>query len=319
MKISQRLREWFEQEQRDLPWRKTRDPYAIWLSEIMLQQTRVTAVIPYYERFLTKYPNYAALAAAPEAELLAAWAGLGYYSRARNLQKAAQKMVADGGFPTSFAAIRRLPGVGEYTAGAVASIAFGLPEVGVDGNVVRVLSRVTGGMAGLREVAVREMDRRDPGTYQQALMELGATVCVPKKPRCLLCPISGDCRAHELGIVEMLPVRAAKAATIEEAKTILWIEREGRVLLWQRGADSKRLAGFWELPEEGMLHGAEAGGKVGEFRHAIVNHRYRYTLRLGRMDGEVSQGFRWVEHGEVATLAVSTVFRKSLKILGRKL
>ena len=153
MKMAQKLREWFERESRDLPWRRTRDPYRIWLSEIMLQQTRVTAVIPYYERFLLKYPNYAALAAAPEAELLAAWAGLGYYSRARNLQKAAQKMVADGGFPTSFAAIRELPGVGEYTAGAVASIAFGLPEVGLDGNVVRVLSRVTGGMGDLRGVA----------------------------------------------------------------------------------------------------------------------------------------------------------------------
>ena len=318
MKIAQKLREWFERENRDLPWRRTRDPYRIWLSEIMLQQTRVTAVIPYYERFLLKYPNYAALAAAPEAELLAAWAGLGYYSRARNLQKAAQKMVEDGGFPTSFAAIRELPGVGEYTAGAVASIAFGLPEVGLDGNVVRVLSRVTGGMGDLRGVAVREMDRAAPGTYQQALMELGATLCVPKNPRCLLCPISEHCRAYELGIVDRLPVKAAKAATIEEAKMILWIEREGRVLLWQRGADSKRLAGFWELPEPEMVPGVAIGAEVGSFRHAIVNHRYEFRLVLATVGGGWG-GCEWIEVKAFETLAVSTVFRKSLKILGRKL
>ena len=318
MKIAQRLHEWFERESRDLPWRRTRDPYAIWLSEIMLQQTRVTAVIPYYERFLLKYPNYEALAAAPEAELLAAWAGLGYYSRARNLQKAAQKMVADGGFPTSYAAIRELPGVGEYTAGAVASIAFGLPEVGIDGNVVRVLSRVTGGMVGLREVAVREMDRRDPGTYQQALMELGATVCAARNPRCLLCPLAKECKARELGIVETLPVRKAKAATIEEEKTLLWIERGDAVLAWQRGTESKRLAGFWELPEPEMVPGVAIGAEVGSFRHAIVNHRYEFTLVLATVGGDLG-GCEWIEVKAFETLAVSTVLRKSLKILGRKL
>ncbi len=318
MKIAQKLKQWFERERRDLPWRRTRDPYAIWLSEIMLQQTRVTAVIPYYKRFLAAYPNYEALAAAPEAELLAAWAGLGYYSRARNLQKAAMAMAAAGGFPESYEGIRALPGVGEYTAGAVASIAFGLPEVGIDGNVVRVLSRVTGGMAGLKEVALREMDRRDPGTYQQALMELGATVCAPKKPRCLLCPIAKNCKARELGIVETLPLRKAAVATIEEEKTLLWIEREGSVLVWQRGKGSKRLAGFWELPEEGMVEGAEAGGKVGEFRHSIVNHRYRFILRRGRIGGGVAEGLRWVEVKTLSTLATSTAFRKSLVILGEE-
>ncbi len=318
MKIAQKLKKWFEREQRDLPWRRTRDPYAIWLSEIMLQQTRVTAVIPYYERFLAKYPTFVALAEAPEAELLAAWAGLGYYSRARNLQKAARAMAEAGEFPPTYEGIRALAGVGEYTAGAVASIAFGLPEVGIDGNVIRVLSRVTGGMAGLKEVAEREMDVRDPGTYQQALMELGATVCAPKKPRCLLCPLATDCKALELGIVETLPVRKAAAATIEEEKTLLWIEREGSVLVWQRGKESKRLAGFWELPELGMVEGVELGEWIGAFGHSIVNHRYRYTLRRGRIDGEAPEGFRWVGDKGMETLAASTAFRKSLRIVTQK-
>jgi A/G-specific adenine glycosylase len=191
------LLEWYRRGQRDLPWRRTKDPYAIWISEIMLQQTRVAAVIPYYERFLTAYPNFGALAAAPEAELLGMWAGLGYYSRARNVQKAARQMVELGGFPRDYEAIRGLAGIGDYTAAAVASIAFDLPHAVLDGNVMRVLARVgndgsdigsIGTRKRLQAEAQRLLDGRHAGEFNQALMELGATVCVPKQPVC------GNCR-----------------------------------------------------------------------------------------------------------------------------
>ena len=317
MKIAKKLRAWFQRDQRDLPWRHTRDPYAIWLSEIMLQQTRVAAVIPYYRRFLAKFPDYHTLAAAPEAELLAAWAGLGYYSRARNLQKSAQMMVASGGFPSTHEGILALAGVGVYTAGAVASIAFGLPEVGIDGNVIRVLSRVTGGMADLRAAAVREMDRTDPGSYQQALMELGATICLPRNPKCLLCPVSLDCKAHALGIEETLPVKAAKPAKIDEDKVIFWIVRDGSLLLWQRPAASRRLAGFWELPESGTIVGVKAGQEIASFKHSIVNHRYTFTLRFGSLSGKITGDFVWVPLEKLPTMPASTVLRKSLALTSR--
>src|ERR1035438_4678919 len=188
VKLARLLVDWYRKGHRDLPWRRTTDPYRIWVSEIMLQQTRVQAAIPYYRRFLDRFPTVEALAAAAEQDVLTLWAGLGYYSRARNLRRAAQQVVAAGGFPRDYAAIRALPGIGDYTAAAIASIVFQLPYAAVDGNVLRVVARVENDAADIASPRTRErfraiarewMGRRQPGVFNQALMELGATVCVP--------------------------------------------------------------------------------------------------------------------------------------------
>ena len=196
-KFQQALLAWFDVHARDLPWRETQDPYCIWVSEIMLQQTRVTAVLDYYRRFLALFPTVDALAAAPESQVLAAWSGLGYYRRARHMHKAAQTVVQEhrGVFPGSAEQLRTLSGIGEYTSSAIASIAFGEPVAVVDGNVERVLLRVfpghelTPSAKWFREKASSLLDRRRPGDFNQAMMELGATVCLPQRPLCLHCPV----------------------------------------------------------------------------------------------------------------------------------
>jgi A/G-specific adenine glycosylase len=314
---------WFEANQRDLPWRRTRDPYLIWLSEIMLQQTRVAAVIPYYERFVAKYPDLASLAAAPEDELLGLWAGLGYYSRARNLQKAAREMVRAGAFPRDYAAIRALPGVGDYTAAAVGSIAFGIPEAVLDGNVIRVMARVIceQGEVGnsktksrLRQEAQNQLDRERPGEFNQALMELGATICLPKAPKCLICPINDNCCARSRGLENTLPIKLKKKAAIAESKELLLICDKDRALLWRRRGDSRRLAGFWELPEADSLKGVRRGRLLGRFRHAIVNHKYEVSVYEGKLKGEVTDPYQWFSWLELGNLPLSTMAQKSLKL-----
>ncbi|WP_051669410.1 A/G-specific adenine glycosylase [Bryobacter aggregatus] len=323
MRIAPRLKQWFDLEQRDLPWRRTRDPYRIWLSEIMLQQTRVAAVIPYYERFLEKYPDYTTLAAAPEDELLGMWQGLGYYSRARNLQKAAQQMVKMGRFPSTYAEIRELPGVGDYTAAAVASIAFGLPEIGLDGNIVRVMARWTAEKADVRKPATRaklletareHLDKKNPGTYKQSLMELGATICLPKAPKCLYCPINDDCGARLQGLADTLPIQLGKRPPIDEPKAVFWVVHDKQLLLWQRPANSQRLRGFWELPEAGMINDVEAGRLVGEFTHSIVNHRYRVQLFEAKLQGDPGKICQWIPLDQVDSLTLSTIVRKCIKL-----
>ena len=227
------LLNWFGQQKRDLPWRRTKDPYAIWVSEIMLQQTRVAAAIPYFERFVARFPNYQTLAAASEEDVLRHWAGLGYYYRARNMQKAARLMGELGGFTRSYDAILALPGVGDYTAAAVGSIAFDLPHAAVDGNVVRVVSRLFVSNAGrkqIAEIAAQLLDRKQPGDFNQAMMELGATLCLPKNPQCLLCPVAKLCRARELGMQQEFPAQKAKTKNVEIERDLFWIERDGRVL-----------------------------------------------------------------------------------------
>ncbi|MGH7289297.1 MAG: A/G-specific adenine glycosylase, partial [Myxococcota bacterium] len=208
---------WYRRERRDLPWRRTRDPWAIWVSETMLQQTRVETVIPYYERFLERFPSVQALADAEPDELMKSWAGLGYYSRARNLKAAAHKVVEEHGgrVPDDLEALRELPGVGRYTAGALASIAFDRPAPIVDGNVARVLARLLdldfdvkspAGQRRLWDEAAALADGPSPGDLNQALMELGALVCTPRAPRCPLCPLREDCRGLAAGRAEALPV-----------------------------------------------------------------------------------------------------------------
>ena len=217
---------WFRQFQRDLPWRHTKDPYRIWLSEIMLQQTRVAAAIPYYERFLQRFPDVHSVAAAPQGEVLRLWSGLGYYSRARNVQKAAQEIIAKhkGQFPTRFDDALGLPGIGNYTAAAILSIAYDEKKAVLDGNVARVLARL-GAIRGdlresqlwrkLQETADSLLEPKSPGDWNQAMMELGATLCTPKSPQCLLCPVAQFCEGRKQGIAESLPEKRKKRATVE--------------------------------------------------------------------------------------------------------
>ena len=317
---------WFQRQKRDLPWRRTQDPYAIWVSEIMLQQTRVTAVIPFYERFLTRFPNLAALAEASETDLLAHWAGLGYYYRVRNLQKAALRMSsAGGGFVTSYDEIRALPGVGDYTAAAVASIAFGLPYAVVDGNVFRVLSRVLADgtdiatLAGKRHfsaIALSLLSRDAPGDFNQAMMELGATVCLPKNPQCLVCPVEAICRARESGCQNHFPVKSSSVKSVEEERTLFWIEREGQVLAWQRRADARLMPGFWELPERMQLPEVSAGTDLGSFRHGITFHNYRFMVRELQAPDAMGD-CRWLSVEKLSSLPVSTIFRKAERLVLR--
>lgn len=314
---------WYRSAKRDLPWRGTRDPYAIWVSEIMLQQTRVAAAIPYYERFLDRFPDFAALAIAPESELLAHWAGLGYYYRARNLQKAAQSILEKGNFPSSYADIRSLPGVGNYTAAAVASIGFDLPHAVLDGNVFRVASRVmndstdissAAGKLHFAEVAAGLLNREHPGEHNQAMMELGATVCLPRNPQCLVCPVNGICAARAAATQQNLPVKSKAVRTLEEQRTVFWIERQGRILLWQREAGSRLMPGFWELPETEQIGQPDVIAKLGSFRHSITFHNYRFeVIRAAAPCG--TGPCRWVGVDEIAKLPLSTIARKARRIV----
>jgi len=239
----QQLLAWFRQYQRDLPWRRTKDPYRIWLSEIMLQQTRVAAVVPYYERFLERFPDIHALAAAPQDEVLRLWSGLGYYSRARNLQRAAQEIVAKHGgiFPRAEKDALKLPGIGSYTAAAILSIAYGAKHAVLDGNVARVLARLRAVQGDLRDAkrwqslqksANALLDPQSPGDWNQAMMELGATLCAPQAPQCLLCPVAQFCQARKLGLADLLPARRKKRATekIALAAAVL-LDPRGHTLL----------------------------------------------------------------------------------------
>lgn len=310
---------WYERHKRDLPWRRTRDPYHIWVSEIMLQQTRVAAVVPYYERFLARFPDARSLAAAPEGEVLAAWAGLGYYSRARNLRKAAAAITEAGGFPRTFDEIRALAGVGDYTAAAIASIAFDLPHAVLDGNVIRVVSRLDNDSSVIegrtrRRFAQRArqlLDPSRPAAYNQAIMELGATLCLPREPRCLLCPVSQWCEAFGAGTQAELPVRRLRPAAVKLERAVLIIERNGRLLVWRRGDDSARLKGFYELPEPEHLPMAKRGALVGEFRHSITNHQYRFTVHRATVK-DVPAGFQWIGKTALGRLPLSTTARKAL-------
>jgi A/G-specific adenine glycosylase len=252
---------WFAKRKRDLPWRRNQDPYRIWLSEIMLQQTRVAAVIPYYEKFLETFPDVRALARAKTDRVLASWAGLGYYSRARNLQRAAREIVArhSGEFPREYDAALALPGIGRYTAAAVLSIAYGAPYAVLDGNVARVLARIGAVRGDLRAPSMwRELDasaqdllaRRAPGDWNQAMMELGATVCTPKSPRCAECPLEKWCRARKLGIAEDLPSPRKKRPTVDVtlAAAVL-LDPLGRTLLVrQPDGNGALFSRMWQFP-----------------------------------------------------------------------
>jgi A/G-specific adenine glycosylase len=286
----------------------------------MLQQTRVAAVLPYYDRFLARFPDIPALARASEQELLACWSGLGYYSRARNLQRAARLAESKGGFPRDYADIRGLPGVGDYTAAAIASIAFGLPYAVLDGNVIRVLARLFNESGDVRSAVTRKrlqghadrlLDRARPGEFNQAVMELGATVCLPRDPQCLLCPVADLCEARRHGAERTLPRKSGNPKSVRIQKTLLLIERGGSLLLWQRPPGSGRMEGFWELPEPDQLPGVEQGRETANFRHTIMNCSYCFTVARAAIRSAPS-GFSWVSRDRLPSLPLSTAARKAL-------
>lgn len=247
---------WYGGNRRDLPWRRTRDPYAVWISEIMLQQTQVSTVIPYYERFLRRFPDVAALAGAPLDDVLKCWEGLGYYSRARHMHGAAKEVREKygGKFPAEYGALRALPGLGDYTAAAVASIAFGVPEPVVDGNVWRVFSRIlsiadppAAGKKKVRAFLGTIIPPEDPSTFNQAIMELGALICSPRNPDCGACPARSFCSAHRAGKVGEFPPKAEKKVLPRQEWACLAVQRGGDVLVRRRPLEGL-WGGLWELP-----------------------------------------------------------------------
>jgi A/G-specific adenine glycosylase len=290
------LLEWYDRSARVLPWRATPgapppDPYRVWLSEVMLQQTTVAAVIPYFEKFTARWPTVATLAAAKDADVMAAWAGLGYYARARNLLACARVVAARGGvFPSDEAGLRTLPGLGAYTAAAVAAIAFGQRAVVVDANVERVVARLFAigdtlpeGKVAIRAATDSITPHQRAGDFAQAMMDLGATICTSKNPRCLLCPLSSQCRAYAEGNPEVYPVKPAKVAKSHRQGRAFWIERDGKVWLIRRQAKGM-LGGMRALPDDGWNARADgavppplsgpwqAGGSVGHvFTHFSLN------------------------------------------------
>ncbi len=341
--ISALLLDWYARHARILPWRvppggnTLADPYRVWLSEVMLQQTTVAAVIPYFERFTARWPNVLALAAADEAEVMAAWAGLGYYARARNLIACAQAVAGRGGvFPASEAELRQLPGLGAYTAAAVSAIAFGEAATVVDANVERVVARLfaigeplPAARRSIRGRAEELTPMQDAGDFAQAMMDLGATICTARAPRCLLCPLSAHCEAHRDGTAELYPVKPAKAAKPERRGTAWWIEREGpngrEVWLVRRTAEGM-LGGMRALPSDDWSARADGCGTpplAGEWRAGgVVRHTFTHfslelSLRLYSGDDWASlSGIEgeWYPCAAIDSAGLPTLFAKAARL-----
>ncbi len=319
------LLEWYARNRRDLPWRSTRDPYAVWVSEIMLQQTRVAAVVERYKEFLARFPTLAALAAAPEEDVLALWSGLGYYRRARMMHKAAQYVAehCQGKLPAASEELRKLPGIGAYTSAAIASIAHGERVAAVDGNVERVLCRLEGwegsGAAVKRKVeslAARLVDPAQPGDFNQALMELGATVCLSRNPQCPVCPLVSHCKTRGEHKTEPRPRMVSREAAC--ALAIRGSEDEPEVLLEQRPALLTVMPGLWELPALLDLNVPERELRM-TVRHAIMQVNYRVRIRSvseGDVEALTVLGGerRWVPLDVAGQMALTVLARK---VLGR--
>ena len=319
------LLRWYRAEKREMPWRRDPTPYRVWVSEIMLQQTTVAAVTPKYEAFIARFPDVASLAAAAEDEVLERWAGLGYYSRARNLRKAALEVVAKHGgvFPSGYDEVLALPGVGRYTAGAILSIAFGKPYPLVDGNVIRVFSRLFGRSgrakdpafaAAMWPLAQSLVPKTAPGDWNQALMELGATVCTPDSPSCGACPVSAGCVAFAKGLQDRLPLPEPRRAPVPVRWTCLWIEDRGRLLLWRRSEKERLLKNLWGLPEAGRV-AAREGRRLGAASHSITHHALEVELREAALtDGRaLPPEAKWVRAADARQYLVSSLWLKLLK------
>jgi A/G-specific adenine glycosylase len=341
---------WYRTNRRDLPWRRDADPYRIWISEAMLQQTRVETAIPYYERWLARFPDVAALATATEQDVLKHWEGLGYYSRARNLHRTARELIADhdGRLPQTADGLRTLPGIGSYTAAAVASIAFGEPVPVLDGNVRRVMARILAigtdprsrpAEAAMLATLTPLLEQADPAEANQALMELGALVCLPRNPRCERCPVPPDCRARCELRTDELPVRKSRPPTPHHHVAVALIERRGRLLLIQRPTTGL-LGGLWELPGGRITTPADAArdlpglvkAKTGldilvdaplplidhAFSHfSVTLHPWRCEVRGGRLrTSQADRPCRWATRRETAALPLPRAVAKVLEEAG---
>ena len=352
-RMRRKLLHWYRREARDLPWRRRQDePYAQWLAETMLQQTRVDTVIPYYRRFLRRFPTVRKLARAPLDDVLRLWAGLGYYSRARNLHRAAQVMVDrhSGRVPDSVEALRALPGVGRYTAGAVASIAFGLRAPILDGNVARVLARLFAIRDDVSTTSVRHrlwclaeeiLPRSRCGDFNQAVMDLGATICTPRAPACPLCPLRGLCRAHDLGLTDELPRRTRNVSVSELHIASLIVRSRECVLILKRPSEGL-WGGLWEPPgiEGGRtvgepllrsLLGAASARRIGGVRrlggvsHQLTHRQVRFWVFLAEFSGSRPRlpsnrgkpALRWVPQNRLASLPISRAHLKVFGLLAR--
>lgn len=324
------LLSWYRRVRRDMPWRRRVSPYRTWVSEIMLQQTTVAAVTPKYTSFLGRFPDIRSLATASEDEVLKHWAGLGYYSRARNLRRAAQVVMAEHGgkFPSDFDSVLSLPGIGRYTAGAILSIAFGRPHPVVDGNVARVFSRYFGLRGKIKDPAFlkkvwaraeRLVAKEHPGDWNQALMELGATVCTPDSPSCGACPIAKDCVAFKKGLQDQLPLADAERKAVPVRMTCLWIVRDGKVLLWRRSNAERLLKDLWGLPEARHL-AAAPGRRLARVSHTITNHDLSVELRQAALPVAPSlpNEAKWVPRERVKDYLVSSLWLKLLKAASAK-
>ena len=318
---------WYDTNARVLPWRSppgspAPDPYRVWLSEVMLQQTTVAAVIPYFAKFTALWPTVAALAAADEADVMAAWAGLGYYSRARNLVACARAVAAAGSFPDDEAGLLGLPGIGPYTAAAIATIAFGRRAVVVDGNVERVVSRLFAvetelptARPALRDLAAAITPDARCGDFAQAMMDLGATVCTPRAPKCLLCPVSDRCVARRSGDPVTYPRRAAKTARPERRATAWWIEHDGAVLLVRR-TDKGLLGGMRALPSDlGEEAAFESGTLLGQVTHVFTHFILTMNVVASTLDSGcvLPPGGEWWPLERIDAAGLPTVFAKAAR------
>ncbi len=344
-RLSALLLAWYDLQKRTLPWRDHPDPYAVWVSEIMCQQTRVETVIPYFEKWMKQFPSVKALASASEQDVLNAWEGLGYYSRARNLHKAAKVVVEKfgGKLPRDLDDLRSLPGIGRYTVGAIASLAFKMDEPTLDGNIRRVFSRLfdvkeiadsTAGEKTLWELTAKNLPKGRAGDYNQALMDLGAMVCLPKNPRCLICPLMKICKAREAGTQELRPVMKPKKQVPTYVHVAAVIVERGRVLLSQRPADGL-LGGMWEFPNA-RVDGDPARELVKALRGAtrlkvqkkeplgFVQHAYShfrvivYPFLCAKVEAPKDKKFKWVPLDELDDYPMGKVDRQiAKKVVGQ--
>jgi A/G-specific adenine glycosylase len=337
------LLKWYRENARSLPWRGHPDPYAVWVSEIMLQQTRVETVIPYFKRWMGRFPTLRSLATAPEQDILAAWEGLGYYSRARNLHQAAQKVVSEyqGQVPADMDALLRLPGVGRYTAAAIASIAFGQDEPTLDGNIRRVLARVFNvseparspqGERILWELSTAHLPAGRAGEYNQAMMDLGAVICTPHAPNCPACPLAELCQARRLGLQEQRPVSQPRPVIPHYTVTAAVIRRDGQVLIARRPSHGL-LGGMWEFPGGKQLDGEDlpaclkreireelateiqVGQPLGIYRHAYTHfkvtlHAFECCLVKGEPQPLEASELRWVQPEDLADYPMGKIDRQ---------
>ena len=318
--MRKKLAAWYRTAKRDLPWRRTTDPYAIAVSEVMLQQTQVVTVIPYYERWLKQFPTWQVLARAKEHDVIKAWEGLGYYRRARNLNALA-KAVAElkGGLPRTEAGLLALPGIGPYTAAAIGSIAFGLPLAVLDGNVMRVLTRLLAlrddiskpqTRAKLQGVANEFLDHADPSTHNQAMMELGATICLPRKPLCLVCPLREDCRGRDRA--EEFPVKS-RIAQEKRTETVA-ILRKGKSFYCEQVPEGRPWHGLWRFPDFDPAR-MERGESLGQIRYGITKYSVTMEAVAAKWKSRAAAAGKYLAPDEMAALAFAAPHRKLAQLL----